>query len=116
MPVNLSELKLQNNVPIIMSNDRSVITFINKKFEEAYLWSSTMLIGKSLLTIIPRALHDAHTMGFSRFITTEAPTLLGKPLQLSILKADGSECTALHTIYGEKNNGEWIFLATIEPR
>lgn len=116
MSTNISALKLQNDVPIIMSDDHSMVTFINKKFEETYLWSSTMLIGKSLLTIIPPALHDAHTMGFSRFITTETPTLLGKALQLSILKADGSECTALHTIYGEKIEGKWIFLATIEPR
>ena len=116
MSISISALMRQNDVPIIMSDDRSVVTFINKKFEETYLWSSTMLMGKSLLTIIPPTLHDAHTMGFSRFITTETPTLLGKPLQLSILKADGSECTALHTIYGEKNDGKWIFLATIEMR
>ena len=81
-----------------MSNAFGIITFINAKFEETYLWSSSNLVGKLLMTIIPQTLHDAHNMGFSRFLTTEQPTLLGKPLQLAIIKGDGSECISEHII------------------
>ena len=110
----ISELALQNHTPVIMIDDRGIITFVNAKFENTYLWLSSKLLGKLLVTIIPSALHDAHNMGFSRFLTTEQPTLLGKPLALSIVKGDGTECEAIHTILGEKKDGQWVFLATIE--
>lgn len=112
---NISELLRQNNKPIITADDQGLITFVNQKFESTYLWSSAQLIEKLLITIIPSTLHDAHNMGFSRFLTTEKPTLMGKPLKLAIVKGDGSECIATHTIYGKKKEGRWVFLATIEP-
>jgi len=112
---NLSQLALRHHAPVIVIDTYGVITFVNAKFEFTYAWSSSQLLGKPLTTIIPPVLHDAHNMGFSHFLSTEQSTLLEKPLTLSIIKGDGSICLATHTIFGEKKEGQWIFLATIEP-
>lgn len=116
MPSNTFDaLKEQKDIPVIMVDAEGFITYINEKFEKTYLWSPSQLIGKLLVTIIPKKLHDAHHLGFSRFLITEQPTLLGKPLPLAMVKGDGSEIKAEHTIYAQKQGKNWKFLATIKP-
>lgn len=112
----IAELKNQNDIPVIVADHQGVITYINPIFEKTYLWPFKKLAGRLLVTIIPTTLHDAHHLGFSRFLTTEKPTLLEKPLPLAILLGDGTEIAAEHTIYAEKENGNWVFCATITPQ
>ncbi|BCA97014.1 hypothetical protein TUM19329_33750 [Legionella antarctica] len=78
-----------------------------------YGWEKHSLVGNPLFMIIPEAFHTAHDIGFSRFLKTEKPTLLGKPLALSICHASGGSLSAEHTIYAEKKEGKWAFGALI---
>ncbi|HAT4425597.1 hypothetical protein SC663_09590 [Legionella pneumophila serogroup 1] len=75
----------------------------------------TYTLGKPLFTIIPEEFYTAHDIGFSRFIKTEKPTLLGKPLAFSIRHAADGTLSAEHTIYAEKKEGKWVFGALIRP-
>lgn len=111
----MEELKSIVDVPVVMADHNGLIFYVNAKFEEVFLWSSDEIIGKHLTTIIPKELHDAHNLGFSRFLSTEKSTILNFPLELAAVKKNGVVFAAEHNIRSEKNNGFWIFCATIRP-
>lgn len=105
-----------NDVPVVAIDHNSMFTLVNKAFEHEYGWSEKELLGRSVTEIIPPYLRDAHQIGFSRFLTTEEATLLGKRLPLGILYKDGSIQDAEHYILGEKFKKRWRFAAIITPR
>lgn len=105
----------QENIPAIAIDEEGTITQVNKTFQKVYGWEKQDLVGKPLFIIIPEEFHTAHDIGFSRFLKTERPTLLGKPLTLSIRHASGGTLSAEHTIYAEKKEGKWAFGALIKP-
>jgi len=111
-----AEIRAKQDVPVIAANKQGLVTYINSAFEQAYGWTESDLLGEPLSTIIPKTLHDAHHAGFSRFIHTEKPTLLGKNLPLKIVTKTGQEIEAEHCIVADKVNGEWAFAATIQKR
>ena len=112
---SINDLKKEMNLPIVIADEQGLITSINKPFEDVFGWQKSEIIGKPLATIIPKSLHDAHHLGFSRFLTTGKPTLLNQPLKLKAIKKDGKEFNAGHIIIAEEQNGNWVFGATIRP-
>ena len=111
----IKELMVEKNIPVIISDHNGFITYVNKNFEEVFGWSKDEAAGKPLTLIIPKNLHDAHHLGFSRFISTSIPTLLNKPLNLKSITKDGREFDSEHIIIAEKENDKWVFGATIRP-
>ena len=111
----ISDLKQEVNLPVVIANEQGVITSVNKSFEDLFGWHRDEMLGKPLTIIIPKSLHDAHHLGFSRFLTTGNPTLLNKPLKLKAVTKDGKEFNAEHYIVAEKENDKWVFGATIRP-
>lgn len=85
MSTKISEIIGQENIPAITTDGEGIITKINQKFQTVYGWKKKHIIGKPLFILIPEEFHTAHDIGFSRFLKTEKPTLLTKPLVLSIL-------------------------------
>jgi len=66
-------------------------------------------------TIIPAEFHDAHNMGFARFLTTGHSELTGQPLELQTVDKNGRVSAAEHTIFAEKRGEAWLLAATIRP-
>lgn len=108
-------MRRESAVPVIIADHNGIISYVNERFEVELGWSAADLVGKTLTTIIPPALHTAHNMGFSRFLTTGQPTLLAQVLNLRLVLGDGREIDAEHFIIGEKVEGQWVFAATIRP-
>jgi len=113
--LTIDALKAETAVPVIIVDHDGTVVHINQIFEKTWGWQKEQLVGKSLTSIIPDNLRDAHNMGFSRFAVTGNPTILNQALELVILKADGKETPAEHYIIAEKINGSWVFGATIKP-
>jgi PAS domain S-box-containing protein len=113
--LTIEALKAETHVPVIIVDHRGIVEHINQIFEKIWGWQKDVLIGKTLTTIIPNNLKDAHHMGFSRFSLTGKPTILNQAAQLLIVRADGKETTAEHLIIAEKIDGNWVFGATITP-
>lgn len=105
----------QEEAPAISVDPQGDVTSVNERFTSDYGWTAAELVGKPLTTIIPPALRESHLVGFSRFLVTEKPTLLGRPLRLPILCRDGSERSAEHTILAEKRGKTWRLAALIRP-
>lgn len=110
---NFEKLKTEQNVPVIMIDHDGIINYINHAFEKVFQWSKKEIIGQPVTVIIPKELHNAHHLGFSRFLSTEQGNLIGTPLELAAIKKDGTQFNAEHTIYAKKKNDHWVFAATI---
>lgn len=113
-PDTVDGLLALSNVPVVAIDRESLFTYINEAFTMAYGWSPDELIGKPVMKIMPKHMRSAHMVGFARFLTTETPTLLGKPLPLTICYKDGREEPAIHYILGDKSTGTWRFAAIID--
>lgn len=109
----IKKLGLDNGKTVIISNHHGIITFVNEAFEQLFKWTREEIVNQPLLKVIPTHLHDAHNLGFSRFISTEEPVLLGKPLNLPAVTKEGKEFKAIHLIRAIKENGQWIIGANI---
>jgi hypothetical protein len=84
-------------------------------FEKTFGWSYLEIVGQPLNLILPSYFQDAHTLGFSRFSTTEVSTVLNHPLQLKVRTKDNCEIESEHIIIAEKQQGQWVFAATLRP-
>lgn len=115
MSLTIKEIKRKTDIPVVEVDGQGVFLFVNERFCKVFGFSREEILGQSLTTIIPTHLHDAHTMGFSRFLSTEKPTLLGQPLKLKAVNKNGEELEAEHFIIAEKIGQQWHFAATIKP-
>jgi PAS domain S-box-containing protein len=113
--MTIDELRRERSAPVVIANHNGIITYVNARFEAEFGWSAPEIIGKPLAVIIPHNLHDAHHLGFSRFVTSGVPTLLNQPLVLKAVDKAGREFEAEHTIVAEQERGQWVFGATIRP-
>lgn len=107
------QFKKIQDIPSIVIDKDGIIVYINKVFTNKYGWKEDDLLGKNLSLIIPEELREAHSVGMARFMVTETPRILGKPIQLSLLTKSKEVLTVSHTIYADKIKDKWIFYATI---
>ncbi len=103
----VAELLRRTDVPVVAGDRDGLVTSLNEPFREAYGWAPGDLVGRPLTTIIPPRFHDAHHLGFSRFLATGHPTILGQPLPLNVMTKDGREFPAEHYIVAEQVGGAW---------
>lgn len=115
MGMTLADVKRERALPAIIADERGVVAHVNRAFEDAFGWRLAEIAGKPLSVIIPEALRDAHHLGFSRFLSTGRPTLLGRPLTLLTLDKSGREFPCEHVIVAEKEDGRWTFGAILRP-
>src|SRR4028119_1272084 len=111
----INEMKHETDLPVLMTDQHGFIIYVNEPFRQVFGWTDDEIIGQILTAVIPNSLHDSHNLGFSRFVMTGNPTVLNHPLQLKAVKNDGSEIDAEHFILSEKNQGQWVFAATLRP-
>lgn len=112
---SFEELKAEQAVPTIFADSLGMVVHVNGAFEKTFGWTAAEIRGKPLSVIIPRRFHDAHHLGFSRFLMTAKPTLMDKPLRLKAVTRDGREFDSEHLILAEKTAGGWLFGASIRP-
>ena len=106
----------KDDIPVVISNSQGFITFINNPFEDIFGWQKDEIIGEPLTRIIPKELHDAHNMGFSRFILTGNASIMNQPMKLKAINKANKVFEAEHFIIAEKqDDGNWLIGSTIEP-
>ena len=115
MVSTIAELKERADIPVVTANQDGFIETINESFTQHYGWTADDAVGRPLTLIIPPAMHDAHHLGFSRFLRTETPSILNQSLNLRVVTKGGIEKTAALYIVAEKRNGRWSFAASIRP-
>ncbi len=113
-PETIADMLKLEDAPVVMIDQESMFTFVNKAFQKEYGWPEKELLGKSVTEIMPAHMRSGHNVGFARFLTTESSNLLGKPLPLKVRYRDGREELYDHYILGEQIEGRWQFAAIID--
>ena len=67
------------------------------------------------MTIIPPQLREAHVAGFTRHLATGEAHVLGVPLRLPVLRADGTEVECDYLVERADSPGRTVYLAWITP-
>ena len=79
------------NEAIVTSDDIGRIIYLNKATEEAFGYTAEEMIGKSLTVLMPEKFHAAHQNGFERFLSTGETRVMGKTVELTGQRKDGTE-------------------------
>lgn len=76
---------------VVVADDENHIAYVNTATEELLGWAPGELEGQRLTAIIPQRLHEAHIAGYTRYLVTRQPRLLGQPVRVPALRKDGTE-------------------------
>jgi PAS domain S-box-containing protein len=77
---------------VIMADASGRVVEFNPAAERTFGYSRDEALGRTMAElIVPPSLRERHTTGFARFIETGQGTVLGRRLELTAMRADGSE-------------------------
>jgi len=76
---------------IICADKNSIITFWNGAAERLFGYSSEAAIGQTVDLIVPPRLRHGHNGGLKRVASGATPRLVGRMVELTAVRADGSE-------------------------
>ena len=100
----------------IAADDANRIVAVSRPLSDLLGWSPDDLVGRRIVTIVPPALREAHVAGFSRHLSTGESHVLGVPLDLPMLRKDGSEVLCRFLIeQAPVDHGRPVYVAWIEP-
>jgi PAS domain S-box-containing protein len=79
-------------------------------------WVPEDLIGRRIVAIVPPQYREAHVAGFTRHLTTGQAHALNVPLDLPVLRADGTEVTCGFFIEAHRSaRGRNVYVAWVTP-
>ncbi len=100
---------------VVAADDANRIVAISRVLAERLGWEVDDLVGRRLVTLMPPRLREAHVAGFSRHLSTGEAHVLGVPLTLPLLAADGTELDGQFMIeHRRPDAGRALYLAWIE--
>jgi PAS domain S-box-containing protein len=77
---------------VVAIDDRGVITEFNPTAEQVFGYSRSEVIGRPMVDlIVPPSLRDRHRRAFARYLETQESTILGRPIEITAMRADGTE-------------------------
>ncbi len=93
---------------ILMINDEGTLYYWNKAAEKVFGWTSEEVMGKNLHQYIaPIRYHEAHFKAFDIFKKTGNGGAIGKTLELSALRKDGTEFPVELSLAAMQLKGKW---------
>lgn len=101
---------------VIASDDADRITYVNQAAERLLGRSRSEMVGQPLTILMPERFHAQHREGFFRFITTGRARIIGKPVQLAALHADGTEIDVQLTLSAFEHDGEKLIVAAMRDQ
>lgn len=89
------------------------ITHWNRAAEALLGYPSSAILGEPLVQIIPERMRSAHSSGMARHMATGEARVLGRPIELPALHADGSEVHVELLVSRVQDGDEVFFIAVI---
>ncbi|MDX6274513.1 MAG: hypothetical protein QOJ92_1723 [Frankiales bacterium] len=106
-----------SQVGLVAADDRNRIIGISAPLANALGWKAEELIGRRVVAIVPPRYREAHVAGFTRHLTTGQAHAVGVPLDLPVLRADGTELMCTFLIEAHRTpSGRSVYLSTITPK
>jgi PAS domain S-box-containing protein len=97
---------------VITMDSAGVITGWNSQAEKTFGWSHEEVLGRRVgETIVPPGYRDAHSRGLEHFLTSGRGPLLGKRIEITALRRDGTEFPVALAISAVRSGGAYSFSA-----
>jgi PAS domain S-box-containing protein len=106
---------LERALDAVISVDRDAhVTYVNSAFERAFGYRAEEMIGRDLADkIVPLSLREAHRRGLARYLATGQEVILNRRIEMSAMRADGSEFPAEVAVTRTGLPGEPTFTAYV---
>ena len=76
---------------VVVDHEGRIVEF-NPAAEATFGWTREQVLGKTMVeSIVPPRLREAHRRGFAHYLATGIGPILGRRLELSAIRADGTE-------------------------
>jgi PAS domain S-box-containing protein len=99
---------------VVTIDQQARMTYVNSAFEQTFGCRAADVLGRDLAdVIIPPARREAHRNGFARYLATGEARILDQRLEVSALRADGTEFPAEVTVTSTGLPGEPSFTGYI---
>jgi PAS domain S-box-containing protein len=99
---------------VVMMDEHGRVTSWNARAETLFGWSGDEAIGRTLADlIIPPRYRERHMSGLARFLETGDGPVIGRRVELSAVRRDGSEFPVELTITVLREGGVYLFNAFI---
>jgi PAS domain S-box-containing protein len=101
---------------MVAADDLNRIIAVSDAAAELLHWDPDQLVGMRLVTIVPRAMREAHIAGFMRYLVSGESRIVGRPVGVHALRRDGVEVpiTILIEVAAVVGNRQ-VFVATLTP-
>jgi PAS domain S-box-containing protein len=77
---------------VIAIDHRGIITEFNPSAERIFGYAPAEVIGRPMVDlIVPPSLRERHRRSFARYLATGESTILGRPIEITAMRADGTE-------------------------
>jgi PAS domain S-box-containing protein len=73
----------------VAADDANRIIAVSRPLAASLGWPVEELVGRRITTLVPPDLREAHVAGFTRHLTNGSRHILGVPLKLPVMHADG---------------------------
>lgn len=101
---------------VVAADESNRIVAISRPLAELLGWLPEDLVGRRVVAIVPHRFREAHVAGFSRHLSTGRAHVIGVPLELPVLRADGSELVCALLIEARRTPaGRTVYLSRITP-
>ena len=101
---------------VVAADDANRIIGISPALSAQLGWRPEDLVGRRIVAIVPPQFREAHVSGFSRHLSTGVAHAIGVPLDLPVLRADGTEVVCGFLIQHLRTpEGRSVYIADIRP-
>jgi PAS domain S-box-containing protein len=84
---------------VISIDQRGRVTYVNSAFERIFGYRANAVVGRELAAaVVPPSLRAAHRRGFARYLATGQSRILDQRIEITAMRADGSEFPAEVTV------------------
>ena len=101
------------NDAIISGDSQGNIIHFNKAAERAYGYQESEVVGTPITLLMPQKFQEACGQGLARFLASGESRVLGKTVELTGRRKDGSEFAIEMSLASWKTNGQTFFTSII---
>ena len=99
---------------VISADQDGLVVGWNREAERMFGYAANQVLGRDLSElIVPPAYRKAHQQGMRRFVETGKSTIIGKRIEITGMRADGSEFPVELTLVAVLRQGRYFFNAFI---
>lgn len=98
---------------IVSASADGTITYVNSAARELFGYTAGDMVGHPLTLLIPERYRGEHGTGFSRYLRTREPRLIGRSVEVYALRKDGSELPVELSLATWQKDGSPFFTAIV---